>query len=171
MAYRSDLLEGITIDIPGRAPLHLTRLVLDYNGTMALDGSLLPGVIYRLESLLKKVYVDIITADTNNSVRDNLEWTGLSQRGVSIIRLSPGKNENDAKSDYVRAHDPKGCCAVGNGVNDEKMLNEAGLSVAVIGGEGCAREALSAAMISVTNIEDALDLLLFPKRLVATLRQ
>ena len=38
-------------DIPGSAPLELEHLVLDYNGTLALDGILLPGVDRVLQEL------------------------------------------------------------------------------------------------------------------------
>ncbi|HBI27990.1 MAG TPA: ATPase P, partial [Peptococcaceae bacterium] len=34
----------IVIDIPGRGELNLQHLVLDYNGTIAFDGSLIKGV-------------------------------------------------------------------------------------------------------------------------------
>ena len=32
----------LNIEIPGREPLALCHLVLDYNGTIAVDGKLLP---------------------------------------------------------------------------------------------------------------------------------
>ena len=34
----------LTIPIPGRSALQLQHIVLDYNGTIALDGELMPGV-------------------------------------------------------------------------------------------------------------------------------
>ncbi len=34
----------LEIDIPGKSTLKLSHLVLDYNGTVACDGHLLPGV-------------------------------------------------------------------------------------------------------------------------------
>ncbi len=34
----------LTVSIPGRETLELNYLVLDYNGTIAVDGALLPGV-------------------------------------------------------------------------------------------------------------------------------
>ena len=34
----------IEIDIPGYKTLHLEHLVLDYNGTLAVDGVLIDGV-------------------------------------------------------------------------------------------------------------------------------
>ena len=41
----------ISISIPGSGSLNLDHLVLDYNGTLAVDGVLLPGVKETLQSL------------------------------------------------------------------------------------------------------------------------
>jgi soluble P-type ATPase len=60
--------------------------------------------------------------------------------------------------------------AIGNGANDAAMLQQAVLGIAVLGGEGLATACLTAADIVVPSIESALDLLLYPRRLVATLR-
>jgi soluble P-type ATPase len=60
--------------------------------------------------------------------------------------------------------------AIGNGRNDRKMLDVAALGIAVCGAEGAAAETLQAGDIVVGRIVDALDLLLHPKRLMATLR-
>ncbi len=54
----------INIDIPGFGKLQLTHLVMDYNGTAANDGRLLPGVVEALTLLAKKIEIHIITADT-----------------------------------------------------------------------------------------------------------
>jgi len=51
------------------------------------------------------------------------------------------------------------------------MFKEAALSICILGEEGTAVNALLNAHIIVNNINDALDLFLFPKRLVATLRR
>jgi soluble P-type ATPase len=61
--------------------------------------------------------------------------------------------------------------AIGNGANDALMLEHAALGILVMGGEGAAVEALLRARVVVTDICEALDLLLFPKRLIATLRR
>jgi soluble P-type ATPase len=50
------------------------------------------------------------------------------------------------------------------------MLRQAALGIAVLGGEGLAAVCLAAAAVVVPSIESALDLLLYPRRLVATLR-
>jgi soluble P-type ATPase len=51
------------------------------------------------------------------------------------------------------------------------MLSAAALGIAVLGQEGLDPEALQAADLLVTQIADALDLLLHPQRLVATRRR
>jgi soluble P-type ATPase len=70
----------------------------------------------------------------------------------------------------VRALGPSGVTAIGNGANDVGMLREAELGIAVLGHEGLAREAAEAADVLVASVHGALDLLLRPKRLLATLR-
>jgi soluble P-type ATPase len=61
--------------IPGYKTLFLSHLVLDYNGTIACDGSLMTGVSERLGELSKSVSIHILTADTFGSVRK--EMTGI----------------------------------------------------------------------------------------------
>ena len=60
--------------------------------------------------------------------------------------------------------------AVGNGRNDRLMLKEAALGIAVLQAEGAAAEALLAADVVAPDILAALDLLLAPEGLIATLR-
>ena len=59
---------------------------------------------------------------------------------------------------------------MGNGRNDALMLKEAALGIAVIQEEGGAVETLLAADIVTHSVLVALDLLLNPLRLTATLR-
>ena len=51
------------------------------------------------------------------------------------------------------------------------MLKAAGIGIAVMGDEGLAVEALLSADVVAANIYEALNLLEFPTRLVATLRR
>jgi soluble P-type ATPase len=60
--------------------------------------------------------------------------------------------------------------AIGNGRNDVNMLAEAALGIAVMGPEGTSSEAVRAADVVVMSINEALDVLLHPERLKATLR-
>ena len=60
--------------------------------------------------------------------------------------------------------------AIGNGRNDMGMLVDASLGIVVLGPEGTSSEALRAADVVALNVLDALDLLVYPDRLKATLR-
>jgi hypothetical protein len=47
----------IDINIPGYGRLRLQHLVMDYNGTLALDGRLLPGVVESIKTLAKLIKI------------------------------------------------------------------------------------------------------------------
>jgi len=155
----------ISVDIPGWGPIRVEHIVLDYNGTLAVDGILVPGVAQRLQRLstdLEEVHV--LTADTFGKVREGMR--GIPSR-VSI--LPPG-SQDQGKLEYVKALGAERVCAVGNGRNDRLMLEAAALGLAVILGEGASFATLAAADAVCLSIVDALDLLIHPLRLTATLR-
>jgi soluble P-type ATPase len=60
--------------------------------------------------------------------------------------------------------------AIGNGRNDQQMLQEAIIGIAVLNAEGVAAQTLLHADVVCRQIHDALQLLLEPRRLIATLR-
>ena len=155
----------IRIDIPGSAPLELEHVVCDYNGTLARDGSLVPGVRDRLVALAGVLTVHVVTADTFGTASDAL-W-GLDLR---VTVLAPTQ-QSVAKAEYVTACGAQRTVAIGNGCNDREMLAAAALSIAVLGDEGTATASLMVATIVTRDILIALDLLLVPNRLVATLRR
>ena len=154
----------IQIDIPGWGPLKLEHLVLDYNGTLAVDGILYEGVAERLTRLARDLEVHILTADTFGKVRD-----GMHGVPCEVTILPPGA-QDQGKLDFVRRLGPGRTCAMGNGRNDRLMLEAAALGVAVILEEGAAAASLAAADVVCRSIADALDLLRNPLRLTATLR-
>jgi soluble P-type ATPase len=155
------------IDIPGQNSLDLRHLVLDYNGTIALDGELLPGVVEKLAALAGEPFglkVHVLTADTHGVAREKLKDVACE---LHII----GREAQDmAKLSFIRLLGLQHVVAIGNGSNDRLMLSEAVLGVAIIGGEGASLAALHAARVVCRDICEALDLLLRPLRLVATLR-
>lgn len=152
------------IDIPGWKSLALAHLVLDYNGTLALDGKLLPGVPGRLMSLSPHLRIHVMTADTFGSVLDEL---GSIPCELSII---PYFDQARAKAKALQGLNPATCIAIGNGRNDALMLQEAALGIALLQEEGAAPGTLATADVVCRSIQDALDLLLHPLRLTATLR-
>lgn len=62
----------IEINIPGFKILSLSHLVLDYNGTMAVDGVLIAGVEQALNELAQHLSIHVVTADTFGLARENL---------------------------------------------------------------------------------------------------
>ncbi len=154
----------INIDIPGFGSLHLAHLVMDYNGTLALDGRLIDGVNGRLRKLAQQMQLHVITADTFGDVEQSLH--GVDCR-LHVLRSGL---QDVAKKDYVHGLGAKEVVSIGNGRNDCLMLKTSVLGIGLIQLEGASGKTLESADIICTTILDALDLLLHPLRLTATLR-
>ena len=122
----------ITLRLPGQRPRELRSLVLDFNGTLALDGVLLAGVRSRIGAVIKLLDVHVVTGDTFGTVRSALRSLDLH------VEVLPPLRQGAAKERYVAALGPGSVCAIGNGNNDAAMLKRAALAIAVLGREGCA---------------------------------
>jgi len=155
----------ISIDIPGWGNLEVEYVLFDLNGTLTEDGKFLPGVKERIQSLSERVKVSILTADTLGTAREILHDL---QAELAII---PGEDSKRGKLAFLMTLHPEATVAVGNGNNDQLILKESGLGIAVLQGEGMSRTAMENADIIVKDISEAFDLLLKPKRLIATLRE
>jgi len=155
----------IQVDVSGWGSLGLEYLVLDLNGTVALDGEVIPGVAERLSALSTSVSILLATADTHGRAGE------IGERlGVDLLYIERG-HEAAQKQALVERLGAGRVAAVGNGANDAGMLATAALGIAVLGPEGLASKALQSADVVAGRIEDALDLLLRPRRLMATLRR
>jgi soluble P-type ATPase len=154
----------LELQIPGFKDLRLEHLVLDYNGTLACDGRPLEGVQDRVLALSENLTIHILTADTFGTVQGQVAgWPCL-------VEVIPRDQEAEAKVSYIQSLGAGNTVTIGNGRNDRLMLKDAALGIAVVQTEGTALEALSAADLVVPGILKALDLLLHPQRLKATLR-
>jgi soluble P-type ATPase len=152
------------INIPGYRPMELSCLILDYNGTLARDGTLMEGVPERIKTLAPHLRIYVLTADTFGGVRAQ-----ISDLPCELFVIAQ-EDQAKAKVDFVAALGHENCVCIGNGRNDQLMLKHAALGIAVLQEEGAAVEALLAADVVTCRITDALDLLLHPLRLTATLR-
>ncbi|WP_298293771.1 hypothetical protein [Thiomonas sp.] len=152
---------GLTLTIPGAPVLRLQHLLLDFNGTIALDGRLIDGVAARLQQLGRVLDVEVLTGDTYGTVAQALHGLGLRH---TVVR------HGDDKTARARALRPAGVAALGNGRNDVDMLRAATLGVAVLGAECSHALVLAAAQLVAPDIVAALDLFVQPQRLVAVLR-
>lgn len=153
----------ITIEIPGREALELTSLVLDFNGTIAVGGKLIDGVKERLVKLSDSLEIHVLTADTFGTAKAECEGTN------AVVDTFP-KGQASIEKEAILQSLGGGVVAVGNGFNDIQMFDAADLSIAVIEGEGACARLLMHADVVCTSINDALDLLIDPSRLKATLR-
>jgi len=151
----------IPLVIPGRPPIELHHAVFDINGTLAVDGLLSQEVLDRLQALSAQLRLHALTAGTHGNLATIEQALGFPFRQISTRK---------EKAAYVQQLQPERVIAFGNGVNDVEMLRLAVIGVAVLGAEGVAAQTLQVADVVALGPLDAIDLLLNPKRLVATLR-
>lgn len=155
----------ITIDIPGNNKIEAEHLVLDFNGTLAIDGKLIDGAKQLLQEMSHQLTIHVLTADTFNSAAGQ-----LSDCPCTLKTLGP-EFQDIQKEEYVLELGEKTVIAIGNGLNDALMLKSAALGVAVVQKEGAAVKALFNADIVTNSINDALELLVHLDRITATLRK
>ena len=154
----------IEIDIPGFGRLRLERLILDYNGTIAVDGQPVQGVKERLIALARHVEIHVLTADTFGGAEKKLSDIPCK------IHVLPVEAQDKGKMEYVDRLGADRAVCIGNGRNDVMMLKKAALGIAVVQDEGAAASAILSADVVATDILSALDLLTNHMRLTATLR-
>lgn len=152
---------GLVVDIPGAAPLALRYLLLDFNGTVAVDGQWIDGVQPRLERLARVLHIELLTGDTYGTLGSALAGLPLQARVIAS-----GADKAARAAELAT----RGVVAIGNGANDAAMLRTATLGIAVLGPEGLHVQTLQSARVIAPSIAAALDLLLHPQRLRATLR-
>jgi soluble P-type ATPase len=154
----------ISINIPGAGEKEIHHLVFDYNGTIAIDGILIPGVKEALQSLSDRVACHVITADTFGFVTQQ-----VSDIDCDVVIISPGDQARQ-KQQFIAALGADHTLCAGNGVNDVLMLKQAAIGIAVLQEEGLAAGALAAADLVVKDILDVFALLDTRERIMATLR-
>lgn len=154
----------LTLDIPGRKPVEAEHLVLDYNGTLAVDGCIIQGVADRLKKLSSVIRVHVLTADTFGTAEKEL-------RGIPVIlQVIEKENQDSQKLNYVTNLDADKVISIGNGRNDILMLKASALGIGVIQSEGAYSQIINNSQVICTSITDALSQLTNKNRLIATLR-
>jgi len=154
----------ITIDIPGNRKMLVKYLVLDYNGTLAIDGKLITGLEPLLNQLSEQLEIYVLTADTFGTVEKELAGVNCK---VSVIQPD---EQDKQKEQFVTSLGKENVVAIGNGLNDALMLASAELGIVLLQAEGAAIKTLLSADVVCRHITDALELLINPLRLKATLR-
>jgi soluble P-type ATPase len=154
----------LVIEIPGYGILELEHFVTDFSGTLSEDGIILPGVREKLNELARELKIHVITSDTFGHATEELQGVDCT------LHVLEGENHTIQKEQYVKNLGAERVVALGNGNNDIRMLRAAKLGIVVCLREGCSRKTFCASQVFVLSPIDAIDLLLFPKRLIATLR-
>jgi soluble P-type ATPase len=151
----------LSVSIPGWGDLRLEHLLLDVNGTLTNRGVLLEGVEARLVRMSDALDIRLVSADTFGTL------DAMAERlRVGAVRAASGEDKVLVLDELGRERS----VVIGNGVNDAPALAAAALGMAVLGPEGASAAALRCADVLCGSIADALDLLLDPKALSATLR-
>jgi soluble P-type ATPase len=153
----------ITILRSGQEPLEIDFILLDFEGTLASDRRVHPKAKDRINLLSKRTKIYILTKEEKILMEEVLKKVK-----AEIIYLMEGE-ASQQKLDLLRQLGASRTVAIGNGVDDVPMIEEAGLGISVMGKEGTFSEAMKKADVVFMNILDALDFLLKPLRQKATL--
>ncbi len=151
------------IDIPGWGNVDIENIVIDLDGTIATDGRISLEVKEKIGALSNLAKIYILTANTQGPADE--EILGMKAELIKV----PNEDSKRGKLDFLKTLNLEMTVAIGNGSNDQLILKEAALGIAVLGDEGVSVSAMKSADIVVKNIQNALDLFLKPKRLVTTL--
>jgi soluble P-type ATPase len=152
----------ICIQRPGQEPLEIEFILIDFEGTLASDRRVHPKAKDKINLLSKRAKIYILTKGEKELVEDVL------RRVKAEIFYSMGGETSQRKLELLRQLGATKTVAIGNGLDDAPTLEEAALGICVISKEGTPVEAMKKADVVVSNILDALDLLLKPLRQKAT---
>jgi soluble P-type ATPase len=155
----------IELNIPGKGIFQIDCIVCDVNGTLAVDGKLLPGVVGAIQRLSDRVKIYTLTANTHGR-QEKIDL----ELGFAAVIIQKGQ-EIDQKRSFVENLDANRVIAIGQGANDAGMLEAAAIGICVLSTEGAAVETWLKADIVVPDIQTAFSLIENPLRLVATLRK
>jgi len=153
----------IAIQRPGQEPLEIEFILIDFEGTLASDRRVHPKAKDKINLLSKRTKIYILTKGEKEVVTEVLKKVK-----AEIVYLTEG-GASQKKLDLLRQLGPTKTVAIGNGVDDAPMIEEAGLGICIVGKEGSSVEAMVKAEVVFGNILDALDFLLKPLRQKATL--
>lgn len=99
----------LKIDITGFKKINAEHLVLDFNGTIAIDGLFIEGVIGQLVHVSENLNVHVLTADTFGTVEKELK-----ELPITIKILEPD-GQDQLKLKYVKDLGSSHVIAIGNG--------------------------------------------------------
>ena len=153
----------IPIERPGLNPLEIEFILLDFEGTLAIDRRVNPKAKDKINLLSKRTSIYVLSAQEKGLIEERLRKVS-----AKFVYLAEG-DAYRKKLDLLQQLGPSRCAAIGNGMGDAALMQEAGIGICVIGKEGSSGQAVKNADLVFTDILDALDFLLKPLRQKATL--
>jgi P-type E1-E2 ATPase len=150
-------------NIPHVDELEINTIVLDLNGTLSVNGSVVDGAKERIEKLLAMgIEVTLFTGDQRGTADELCKGLGISYRQAKT---------SDEKERFFKEFDVEKTAAIGNARIDIGMFKHAALSVATLQAEGIHTDIIKHVDIIVPSINDALDLFIDSNSLKATMRK
>jgi soluble P-type ATPase len=155
----------IELNIPGQGIFQIEYLVSDVNGTLALDGALLPGVASIIRKLHERIKVYLITIDSH--LKQNLIDSQISKK-AKIIQKGQDALQ---KSEFVKHLGAINDIAIGQEAKDSQMLKTTATGICVLYEEGPFVDTMLSSDLVFPDGLSALKLIQNPLRMVATLRR
>ncbi len=153
----------ISIQRSGMESLEIQSVLIDLEGTLAIDRRVHPKSKDKVNLLSKRATIYILArGNTENAEKI------LKKMKVEILFVTE-KDSSQQKLNLLQRLGPHQTAVIGNGLDDVRVMEQAGLGMCVIGKEGSCAEAMAKADLVFTDVLDALDFLLKPLRQRATL--
>jgi soluble P-type ATPase len=153
----------IPIQRPGQDPIEIEFILIDFEGTLALDRRVHPKAKDKINLLSKRTRIYIMVKAEKEMVEEKLKKVK-----AEILYTAEGETSK-RKLQLLHQLGAAKTVAIGNGMDDAPILEEAALGICVMGKEGTSSEAFIKSDVVVSNILDALDFLLKPLHQKATL--
>ncbi len=153
----------IPLQRPGQGPLEIDFILVDFDGTLAADRRVHPKTKDKLNLLARRTKIYVLTTQVEGAAEE-----ALKKVNTEIVRLKEGEAGQE-KLDLLNRLGPARTVAIGNGLDDTPMIEQAGFGICVMSREGTSAEAMQKADLVFTSILDALDFLLKPLRQKASL--
>lgn len=147
----------------GVGEIELINIILDLNGTIAVNGIIVDGVKDRLNKLKELGYkIYLFTGDQRGNASKLAD-----ELGIEIQKAST----SEEKESLTRKIDAQKSVAIGNARIDIGTFKPCRLRIGTLQAEGIHTEILSYIDILVPSINNALDLLINPDIFNATMRK
>jgi len=146
----------------GVGEINLNTIILDLNGTLAIDGKLVEGVIPRIVKLKElgfKIY--LFTGDQRGTAAMQAKELGIE---LMFAKTTEEKAECAKKCNFETT------VAIGNARIDIGTFDNAKIKIGTLQREGIHAGILPHIDILMPSINDALDLLINPDSFNATMR-